>query len=438
MSRFFAVAVLVAAAPAAAAPTLKWTDPYPGIRHLVYHDPAVPLRLHVITVDVTSQEIHLRATPAAERGRTVSDFATCANAGQGCIRSEVAVNGDLFTPLGFVPANLAIGDRAAWNDAAADSADEGWLAFGRPVNNLNALALSPPEMVALPAKSLDADGAVSGRPMLIRDGVAQGSFDCADRSEPCRAAPRTAIGLDQLGVTLYLAVVDGDQAGSVGLTDADLAAFLLDLGAWDALALDMGGSSALYVAGEGGLVSSPSDGVERPVANHLGVHYGQLPHCTIVGFVFDKVIGGTKLANATVTLDGKTGAWDGPHLFFNFPDIEPHRVCVVAKAPGYKTGQQCKQVTIADIQQDSTQYDSVALQPGSDPPDMARGDLGAPPARDLGHPIDRGKIGNSDGDGETPITSGGCSCALGGGARNGTPLILYLFIFAFGIYRKRR
>src|SRR5579871_4123065 len=101
-----------------AAPSLKWSDPYPGIRHLVYSDDAVPLKLHVVTVDITSQEIHLRATPSAERGRAVSDFAKCNNAPPGCVASEVAINGDLFTPLGFVPQNLAIGDRATWSDAA--------------------------------------------------------------------------------------------------------------------------------------------------------------------------------------------------------------------------------------------------------------------------------------------------------------------------------
>jgi hypothetical protein len=434
--RIFLVLLICAARPAAAAPTLKWTDPYPGIRHLRYHDPAVPLTIHVVTVDITSQEIHLRATPSSERGRTVSEFATCANAGQGCVQSDVALNADLFRPLGFVPANLAIGDRALWQDAATDGADEGWLAFGRPSNNLNAVQLQAPELVALPPAMLDADGAISGRPMLIRDGVVAANFDCNDASEPCRPAPRSAVGLDALGVTLFVAVVDGDQQSSVGLTDADLAAFLLDLGAWDVLALDMGASSALYIGGEGGLVSSPSDGIERPVANHLGIHYGALQHCSVIGFVFDKVIGGTKLTNATVTLDGKTGAWDNPHQLFNFADVEPHRVCVVAKAPGYMTGQQCRQVTLADIQQDTTQYCSVALQPGADPPPQ-KPDLGVPAPHDLGHALDRGLAPEPDA-ATSPATGGGCSCALGGRSETAIPFLeIAISIFVLVISRRR-
>jgi hypothetical protein len=410
--------VLIATS-AAAAPTAKWTDPYPGIRHLLYTDPAVPLRLNMVVVDLTSEEIHLRATPPGERGRTVTDFAKCTGEGQSCIASEVAVNGDLFDPLGFVPANLAIGDRMVWPDAMKDTNSEGWIAFGRPSMDLNKVELAPPPGSANPPKSLDTDGAVGGHPLLAMAGAAAPTFDCGDVTDPCNPRPRTAVGLDMTASTLYLVVVDGDQAGSVGMTDADLAGFLLDNGATDALALDMGASSAMYIAGEGGEVARPADGVERLTANHLGIHYGQLPHCDVVGFVFDTVFNGTKLTNATVTLEGKTGSWDGPHLEFTFPNIEPHYVCVVAKAPGFKTGQQCKQITLAEIMADSTQYDSVVLQKGTDPPDMAMvRDLASAP-RDLASGLDRGLPtgdGASDG-GEVAVAPGGCSCEAAGQTR---------------------
>ena len=65
---------------------------------------------------------------------------------------------------------------------------------------------------------------------------------------------------------MWLAVTDGWQAGSIGMTAAELAAFLGERGAYVAIALDGGSSSALVV--DGALISSPSDGVERTVANH--------------------------------------------------------------------------------------------------------------------------------------------------------------------------
>ena len=37
------------------------TTPYPGVSHVVYTDASVPLVVHVVTVDVTSQELYLSA-----------------------------------------------------------------------------------------------------------------------------------------------------------------------------------------------------------------------------------------------------------------------------------------------------------------------------------------------------------------------------------------
>lgn len=50
---------------------------------------------------------------------------------------------------------------------------------------------------------------------------------------------------------------------------------MLDAGAWNAVNLDGGGSSALWyrepAAVSGRILNRPSDGRVRPVANHLGV-----------------------------------------------------------------------------------------------------------------------------------------------------------------------
>ena len=59
----------------------------------------------------------------------------------------------------------------------------------------------------------------------------------------------------------------GSQLSNEG---AELATLLKGLGAYNAANLDGGGSSAMYVAGQG-VVNRPSDGTERVVANHLAV-----------------------------------------------------------------------------------------------------------------------------------------------------------------------
>ncbi len=121
--------------------------------------------------------------------------------------------------------------------------------------------------------------------------MALSSFDCADTlAMPCQRAPRTAVAVDDTGNTLMLVVVDGWQIDSLGMTAAELGSMLAGIGAHDALMLDGGGSSVLYIAGEGGIVSSPSDGVERVVANHLGVRFGALAKGQLVGFVRERDI----------------------------------------------------------------------------------------------------------------------------------------------------
>jgi hypothetical protein len=79
--------------------------------------------------------------------------------------------------------------------------------------------------------------------------------------------------VDRDGHTVWLAVVDGRQAHSRGLSLAALARMLRGLGATEVINLDGGGSAALYLATRKGLVSSPADRTEREVLNHVGVFW---------------------------------------------------------------------------------------------------------------------------------------------------------------------
>ena len=79
-------------------------------------------------------------------------------------------------------------------------------------------------------------------------------------------APRTALGLKADGHILAV-VVDGRQADSIGMTLLELALFLQELGAQDAMNLDGGGSSEMVVKGK--IVNQPSDGHERRVGDAL-------------------------------------------------------------------------------------------------------------------------------------------------------------------------
>ena len=109
--------------------------------------------------------------------------------------------------------------------------------------------------------------------LLVDDGLNLGE---TARVQPTTRRPRTAIGVSEDGEALFIIVVDGRQDGwSVGVTLPELADLLIDRGAWDAVNLDGGGSSAfIWRQGDQVLSNRPSDGGYRSVAVSLGVRVG--------------------------------------------------------------------------------------------------------------------------------------------------------------------
>lgn len=90
------------------------------------------------------------------------------------------------------------------------------------------------------------------------------------------AHPRTAVGIKEDGKTLLFVTVDGRQAATAGMTQTELAKYMIELGAVDAINLDGGGSTTMVVReGESGTLSVanlPSGG-ERAVSTALGVKF---------------------------------------------------------------------------------------------------------------------------------------------------------------------
>ncbi len=114
---------------------------------------------------------------------------------------------------------------------------------------------------------------VGGGPKIVSGGVnyaVTGAANEGSPGDPTVRHPRTAVGFSQDNKTLYMVVVDGRRTGSAGMTQVELANFLIYLGCYTGINLDGGGSSAIIANGV--VKNVPSDGSQRPVANALLVY----------------------------------------------------------------------------------------------------------------------------------------------------------------------
>lgn len=425
MPRATALLVLLGSALANAAPArVSSTEVHPGIVREEWRDSAVPLAIHVVRVDLTSAEIALYATPESQRGRTTSAFAAALGA-------SVAINGDLFAVADYRPRGLAWGD-APWASSADDDASA--LFHLRRVGERTVATIEVPETINTPANlPAGTQGAVAGRPLLVRSGAVNSDLACGDPlTVGCDRAPRSAVGVSADGHTMWLVVADGWQAASHGFTADELARFMRGLGSDTAVALDGGASSTLVI--EGALANTPSDGVERAVANHLAVKYGALPRGQLVGLVCkDDIFScaddpSKRIGGAEVTLDDGRMQVTGSDGFYNFPNVTPRLACVTVRKSGYMSARKC-----ATVKSGQEEYNSIALVPGQDLPDAGVPDAGTPDDPDAG----LGPDGAANPDAGFPGTgAGGGCCGVGGDRSGGTAWALVVMV-AWRLRRRR-
>jgi exopolysaccharide biosynthesis protein len=120
--------------------------------------------------------------------------------------------------------------------------------------------------------SLDADDIMVSGPLLIMDGISE-SLDTNNTFNKTRH-PRTAVAVTK-NKRILLITVDGRNENSAGMSLFELSKLMRWINADDAVNLDGGGSTALWIHnyGENGIVNYPSDNKkwdhngERKVAN---------------------------------------------------------------------------------------------------------------------------------------------------------------------------
>lgn len=113
------------------------------------------------------------------------------------------------------------------------------------------------------------DVAFGGGAMLVSNGNVVKSFSHTVSGYN----PRSAIGVDKSGKTVYLVAVDGRQTSSRGMTMSELASLMAELGCYNAVNLDGGGSTNMVASSIWNenihTVNSPSE--NRKVSNAVGI-----------------------------------------------------------------------------------------------------------------------------------------------------------------------
>lgn len=130
---------------------------------------------------------------------------------------------------------------------------------------------------------------VSGSSILVKDGQIPASFSF-NASDIVKSSPKTAVGGTKDGRQLIFATVDGRQDSSIGMTQAEMAQFMLDVGAYNALNMDGGGSTTMVARQTGEttleVMNSPSDGLARRVSTAIGI-ITTAPSSPLAGLIID-------------------------------------------------------------------------------------------------------------------------------------------------------
>jgi hypothetical protein len=236
---------------------------------------------YIERIDLTAPGIGFTTTPQSgpleTTSQTTSQFLQSTGA-------EVAINANFFSDVAATPSpedllGLAVSNGTVVSPQAFGSDD---AAASLLITSTNAATISPAGATAIDLSNVF--NAVSGN-QIVTDGVDTSAITPTGAPhDPFGLDPRTGVGLSEDGRYLYLIAIDGRQSGySVGVTTSDEAALMIDLGIFDGLNLDGGGSTALVEAGAGGspdLINSPSGSfgvVERLDGNNLGVFAAALP-----------------------------------------------------------------------------------------------------------------------------------------------------------------
>lgn len=224
------------------------TRPYQGVTHIHRADGTQDYHLLILA----PHSMEAVATDQDQAWAVVSDFAKKVGA-------QIAVNANFFSKT--ESCGVTAGAGHLWTPVTEGCPMT--IAFFRDGKAAIYDGKAFAKGAGVPTSGLLA--AVSGRPGLVERGRPSPTIE---RFATIRH-PRTALGLRKDG-TLVILVADGRREHALGFTGPEMSEIFLREKVVDAINLDGGGSTTLFIEAEGGIQNQPSDGHERVVVNQLG------------------------------------------------------------------------------------------------------------------------------------------------------------------------
>ncbi len=226
----------------------RTTRPYRGVVHI--HRTDNTQDYHLVTLAPRAMEVV--GTGQEDAWSVVTDFAKKVGA-------QIAINANFFSKT--ESCGITAGEGRLWT-AVYDGCPM-TMAFFR--NGTASIFRGQVRKNGASSPAVGLVAAVSGRPRLVEDSQPSPTLE---RFASIRH-PRTALGLKRDG-TLVILVADGRREAALGFTGPEMSEIFLREGVVNAINLDGGGSTTLYIEAEGGIQNRPSDGHERVVVNQLG------------------------------------------------------------------------------------------------------------------------------------------------------------------------